>query len=177
MPIVGESSRMYDDYLPQLIEDARAAVSAAGRTGAVDTERIGAMGHSHGGLMVANLLAHTRLFRAGIARSGSYNKTLTAFWFQHETRPLWQAPDVYARVSPFFSADSIKDPLLIVHGASDANPGTAPIQSEMLYQAVRGNGGTVRLVMLPLESHGYRSLESNEHVLREELDWFDRYVR
>ena len=177
MPVVGDARRMYDHYLEQLLADARAAVSAAGRTGAVDTGRIGVMGHSHGGLMVANLLAHSRLFRAGIARSGAYNKTLTSFGFQHETRTLWQAPEVYAQVSPFLRADSIRAPLLIIHGQADANPGTIPLQSELLYQAIRGNGGTARLVMLPLESHGYRAMESNEHVLSEQLDWFDRFVK
>ncbi|HOX49997.1 MAG TPA: prolyl oligopeptidase family serine peptidase [Fibrobacteria bacterium] len=177
MPVVGNARRMYDTYLEQILSDARAALAAADRTGAVDTRRVGVMGHSHGGLMVANLLAHSRLFKAGIARSGGYNKTLTAFGFQREERTLWQAPQVYTQVSPLFAADSIRDPLLLIHGEADANPGTLPIQSEHLYQAIRGNGGTARLVMLPLEAHGYRAMESNEHVLREQLDWFDRYVK
>lgn len=177
MPVVGNARRMYDTYLEQILSDARAALAAADRTGAVDTRRVGVMGHSHGGLMVANLLAHSRLFKAGIARSGGYNKTLTAFGFQREERTLWQAPEVYLQVSPLFRADSIRDPLLLIHGEADANPGTQPLQSEQLYQAIRGNGGIARLVMLPLESHGYRAMESNEHVLREQLDWFDRYVK
>jgi dipeptidyl aminopeptidase/acylaminoacyl peptidase len=177
MPVVGNARRMYDTYQKQILSDARAALAAADRTGAVDTSRVGVMGHSHGGLMVANLLAHSRLFKAGIARSGGYNKTLTAFGFQREERTLWQAPQVYLQVSPLFRADSIRDPLLLIHGEADANPGTQPLQSEQLYQAIRGNGGTARLVMLPLESHGYRAMESNEHVLREQLDWLDRYVK
>jgi len=127
--------------------------------------------------MTVNLLAHSELFRAGVARSGAYNRSLTAFGFQNERRTLWEAPDVYVKVSPFFHAEKIKSPLLLIHGEADANPGTVPLQSEKLFEAVRGNGGTVRLVMLPFESHGYTAMESTEHVLYEMLAWFDKYVK
>ena len=176
-PIVGDPKKAYDSYLPQLVMDAKAAVDKAVEMGVADPARIGVTGHSHGALMTVNLLAHSDLFRAGIATSGSYNKTLTAFGFQNERRSVWQAPDVYMKVSPFFSADKIKDPLLIVHGEDDANPGTTPLQAEKLYEAVRGNGGTARLVMLPHEPHWYAAMESNEQLVYEMLRWFDRYVK
>ena len=121
-------------------------------------------GHSHGALMTANLVAHSDLFRAGVATSGSYNKTLTPFGFQNERRSVWEAPDVYLKVSPFFFADKIKTPLLIMHGEDDANPGTTPLQATKLYEAIRGNGGTARLVMLPHEPHWYAAMESNEQL-------------
>jgi len=117
--------------------------------GVTDPERIGVIGHSHGALMTANLLAHSDLFRAGIARSGSHNKSLTALGFQNERRTLWEARDTYIQVSPLFFANKIKQPILLIHGEADANPGTIPLQSERLYEAIRGTGGTVRLVMLP----------------------------
>ena len=178
MPVVGDANKIYDTYMEQLIAGAQAAVDKAVELGVVDRDRIGVMGHSHGGLMTANLLTHTDLFRAGIARSGAYNRTLkTAFGFQNERRTLWEAPEVYAKVSPFFHADKMKAPMLLIHGADDANPGTVPLQSEQYFEAVRGNGGTIRLVMLPFESHWYQSMESNEHVLYEMLSWFDRYVK
>jgi dipeptidyl aminopeptidase/acylaminoacyl peptidase len=127
--------------------------------------------------MTANLVAHSDLFRAGVATSGSYNKTLTPFGFQSEKRSVWEAPDVYQKVSPFFFADKLKTPLLIVHGADDANPGTTPLQSKALYEAIRGNGGTARLVMLPHEPHLYAAMESNEQLVYEMLRWFDKYVK
>lgn len=127
--------------------------------------------------MTANLLAHSRLFRAGIARSGAYNRTLTPFGFQSERRTLWEAPDLYIKVSPFMFADKIKDPLLLIHGEADNNQGTFPIQSERMFAAIRGNGGTARLVMLPLESHGYSAKESVEHTLYEMIEWFDKWVK
>ena len=127
--------------------------------------------------MTANLLAHSDLFRAGVATSGSYNKTLTPFGFQNERRSVWEAPDVYAKVSPFFMADKMKLPILIIHGADDANPGTTPLQATKLYEAIRGNGGTARLVMLPFEPHWYTALESNEQLVYEMVNWFDRYVK
>ena len=127
--------------------------------------------------MTANLLAHSNLFRAGIARSGAYNRTLTPFSFQTERRTLWEAPDVYLKMSPFMSAHKIKAPMLMIHGEADDNQGTFPIQSERMYQAVRGNGGVVRLVMLPAEAHGYQARESIEHTLYEMLSWFDRWVK
>jgi dipeptidyl aminopeptidase/acylaminoacyl peptidase len=127
--------------------------------------------------MTANLMAHSRIFRAGIARSGAYNRTLTPFGFQSERRTFWEAPEVYAKVSPFFVANQIKDPILFIHGEADNNTGTFPMQSERMYAAIAGNGGTARLVMLPLESHGYVARESTEHTLYEMISWFDKYVK
>ena len=176
-PIVGDPKNAYDTYIPQLVDDAQAAIDAAVATGVVDRDRIGITGHSHGALMTANLLARSDLFRAGVATSGSYNKTLTPFGFQSERRSFWAAPKVYDEASAFFHADSINEPLLLVHGKDDANPGTETIQSPKLFQAIRGNGGTARLVLLPFEPHWYTARESNEHVVAEMLDWFDRYVK
>lgn len=176
-PIVGDPRNAYDTYLEQLVANAEAAVETAVELGVVDPDRIGVTGHSHGALMTANLLAHTDLFRAGVASSGGYNKTLTPFGFQNERRSFWAAPEVYDQTSAFFHADKIDEPLLIVHGADDANPGTEVTQSPRLFQAIRGNGGTTRLVMLPFEPHWYTARESNEHFVAEMLAWFDRYVR
>lgn len=176
-PIVGDPKKAYDTYLEQLTDDATAAVNEAVKTGVVDPERIAVTGHSHGALMTANLLAHTNLFRAGMATSGSFNKTLTPFGFQNERRSVWEAQSVYLKASPFFYADKMKLPLLIMHGDDDANPGTTPLQAHKLYEAIRGNGGTVRLVMLPHEPHWYTAQESNEQYVAEMLKWFDKYVK
>jgi dipeptidyl aminopeptidase/acylaminoacyl peptidase len=176
-PIIGDPKKAYDTYLDQLVADAKAAVDEAVRLGVADPDRIGVTGHSHGALMTANLVAHSDLFRAGVATSGSYNKTLTPFGFQNERRSVWEAADVYLKVSPFFVADKIKTPLLIMHGAEDANPGTTPLQAHKLYEAIRGNGGTTRLVMLPHEPHWYTAMESNEQLVYEMLRWFDKYVK
>lgn len=176
-PVVGDPKTAYDTYLDQLVADATAAVDKAVELGVVDRDRIGVTGHSHGALMTANLLAHSDLFRAGVATSGSYNKTLTPFGFQSERRSVWEARSVYLDVSPFFFADKIKTPILLVHGEDDANPGTEPVQARKLFQAIRGNGGTTRLVMLPHEPHWYTAMESNEQLVAEMLTWFDRYVK
>ncbi|WP_211443058.1 S9 family peptidase [Collimonas humicola] len=176
-PIVGDPKKAYDTYMEQLVADAKGAVDEAVRLGVADPERIGVTGHSHGALMTANLLAHSDMFRAGVATSGSYNKTLTPFGFQNEQRSVWETQDVYLKVSPFFYADKMKTPILIVHGADDANPGTTPLQASKLYEAIRGNGGTTRLVMLPHEPHWYAAMESNEQLVYEMLRWFDTYVK
>jgi len=176
-PIIGDPKKAYDTYLDQLVADAKAAVDEAVQLGVADPDRIGVTGHSHGALMTANLVAHSDLFRAGVATSGSYNKTLTPFGFQNERRSVWEATDVYLKVSPFFFADKLKTPLLIMHGAEDANPGTTPLQAHKLYEAIRGNGGTARLVMLPHEPHWYTAMESNEQLVYEMLRWFDKYVK
>jgi dipeptidyl aminopeptidase/acylaminoacyl peptidase len=177
IPIVGDPETANDTYVEQLVASAKAAIDKAVELGPVDRDRIGVMGHSYGAFMTANLLAHSDLFRAGIARSGAYNRTLTPFGFQNERRTFWEAPEVYAQMSPFNHAHKINEPLLLIHGAADNNPGTFPVQSERMYQAVRGTGGTVRLVMLPHESHGYAARESIEHVLYEQIAWFDRHVK
>jgi dipeptidyl aminopeptidase/acylaminoacyl peptidase len=176
-PIVGDPKRAYDHYLEQLVDDATAAVHEAVAIGVADPARIGVTGHSHGALMTVNLLAHSTLFRAGVATSGSYNKTLTPFGFQNERRSVWEAQSVYLKASPFFSADTLKLPLLIVHGADDANPGTTPLQATKLYEALRGNGGIARLVMLPHEPHWYTAMESQEQLAYEMIRWFDTYVK
>nr|WP_295784799.1 prolyl oligopeptidase family serine peptidase [Rhodoferax sp.] len=176
-PIVGDPRKAYDTYTEQLVADAKAAVDEAVRLGVADPARVGVTGHSHGALMTANLLAHSDLFRAGVATSGSYNKTLTPFGFQSERRSVWESPDVYQKVSPFFYADKLKTPILIVHGADDANPGTTPLQANKLFEAIRGNGGTTRLVMLPNEPHWYTAMESNEQLIYEMVRWFDKYVK
>ena len=177
MPMIGDPETTYDTFVPQLVADAQAAVGKAVEMGVADPGRIGVIGHSHGGLMVADLLAHTDLFAAGIARSGSYNKTNQPFGFQSERRSLFEARDVYIQVSPLFFAHRIDEPILIVHGAEDSNPGTRTFQSKIFFEAVRGAGGTARLVILPHEDHGYRARESVEHVLWEQLRWFDLHVK
>jgi dipeptidyl aminopeptidase/acylaminoacyl peptidase len=177
MPIIGDADSVNNTYLEQLVMDAQAAVDKAVEMGVVDRERIGVFGHSYGAFMTANLVAHSNLFHAAVAESGAYNRTLTPFGFQAERRTFWEAPDVYTKMSPFWFADKIKTPILLVHGEADDNNGTFPIQSERLYAAVRGNAGTVRLVMLPAEAHSYRAKESMEHLLFEELAWFDKYLK
>jgi len=177
MPMIGDPETTYDTFVPQLVADAEAAVAKAVEIGVTDPKRIGVIGHSHGGLMVANLLAHTDLFRAGIARSGSYNKTTQPFGFQSERRSLFEARDAYIQVSPTFFADQVDEPVLVIHGNADSNPGTLAFQSEVFFEAVRGSGGTARLVLLPFEDHGYRARESVEHVLWEQIRWFEEYVK
>jgi len=177
MPIVGANGKMNDTFVEQLVADAKACIDKAVEMGVTDPERIGVGGHSYGAFMTANLLAHTRLFRAGIAESGAHNRTLTPFGFQSERRTLWETPDTYLKMSPFMHADKIKDALLLIHGEADDNSGTFPIQSDRMYQAVRGNKGIVRLVTLPYEAHGYAARETIEHVLYEKTAWFNKYVK
>ena len=177
MPIVGEgSAEPNDSYVQQLTANAQAAVDEVVRRGVADRDRIAVGGHSYGAFMAANLLAHTRLFKAGIARSGAYNRTLTPFGFQAEERNFWQAGDTYSNMSPFNSADRIKDALLLIHGEQDNNSGTFPIQSERMFAALKGLGGNARLVMLPNESHGYRARESILTMVAETHDWLQTYV-
>lgn len=176
MPVIGDPTTAYDTFVPQLIADAQAAIDKAVALGVTDRARVGVMGHSHGALMTATLLAHSDLFRAGIARSGAYNHTIRPFGFQNERRTLWAAKDTYLGMSPVLFAPEINEPILIVHGANDENPGTIPFQSDRLFESIRGSGGTARLVMLPFEGHGYQARESVEQVLWEQITWFDRYV-
>ncbi len=177
MPIVGDPETMNNTYVEQIVASAKAAIDKAAEMGVTDPERVGVGGHSYGAFMTANLLAHSDLFRAGIARSGAYNRTLTPFGFQSERRTLWEAPELYIKVSPFMMAHKINEPILLIHGEADNNPGTFPIQSERMYQALRGNGATVRYVTLPLEAHGYAARETTEHVLWEMINWFDKHVK
>lgn len=177
MPVVGDPLTVNDTFVKQVVDSAQAAIDKGVEMGVVDRDRVGVGGHSYGAFMTANLLAHSDMFRAGIARSGAYNRTLTPFGFQSERRTFWEAPELYAKVSPFFYANKINEPILLMHGEADNNQGTFPIQSERLFAAISGNGGTARLVMLPLEAHGYSARESTEHTLFEMINWFDKYVK
>ncbi|MGB8522242.1 MAG: prolyl oligopeptidase family serine peptidase, partial [Candidatus Acidiferrales bacterium] len=160
MPVVGNPETVNNTYIEQITASAKAAIAKAAEMGVIDPNRVGVGGHSYGAFMTANLLAHSELFRAGIARSGAYNRTLTPFGFQSERRTLWQAPDLYIKVSPFMFADKIKAPILLIHGEADNNSGTFPLQSDRMYRAIKGNGGSVRYVTLPDEAHGYAARES-----------------
>src|SRR5439155_21108137 len=169
MPVVGDPETMNDTYIEQITAAASAHIDALDRDGLIDRTRVIAAGHSYGGFMTANLLAHTDLFAAGIARSGAYNRSLTPFGFQTERRSFWEATDLYTKISPFAHANKIKKPILLIHGEADDNSGTFPIQSERPFEAIRGNAGTARLVLLPNEAHGYRARESILHTLAEML--------
>ncbi|MFN2458947.1 MAG: prolyl oligopeptidase family serine peptidase [Chitinophagaceae bacterium] len=178
MPIVGEGGKEpNDNFIPQLHLNAHAGIKKLAEMGVGDSTRVAVGGHSYGAFMTANLLAHTKLFKAGIARSGAYNRTLTPFGFQGEERTFWEAPEVYNNMSPFMHAHKIKTPLLMIHGELDNNSGTFPIQSERLYNAVKGHGGTVRFVVLPYESHGYAAKENILHMLWEQNQWLEKYVK
>ena len=178
MPIVAKGSgKPNDNFVEQLQMNAEAAIAKLSEMGVGDKNRVAVGGHSYGAFMTANLLAHTNLFKAGIARSGAYNRTLTPFGFQNEERTYWQAPGLYHDMSPFSYADKIKTPLLLIHGEADNNPGTFPINSERLFNAIKGNGGNVRLVMLPYESHGYTGKENLLHMLAEQSQWLEKYVK
>jgi dipeptidyl aminopeptidase/acylaminoacyl peptidase len=178
MPIIGEGEKEPNDtYVKQLVADAKAAIDKLAEMGIGDPKRVGVGGHSYGAFMVANLLAHSRLFAGGIARSGAYNRSLTPFGFQQEERTLWEAIDVYINMSPFMHTHKVKDPILLIHGEADNNSGTFPIQSQRYYHALKGHGAVARLVMLPNESHGYRSRESILHVMWETYNWLEKYVK
>ncbi|MEE4304196.1 MAG: prolyl oligopeptidase family serine peptidase [Wenzhouxiangella sp.] len=177
MPIVGQGDEQpNDNFRPQLVASAQAAVDVLVERGVADPERIAIAGHSYGAFMVANLLAHSDLFAAGIARSGAYNRSLTPFGFQGEERDFWEAQDVYATVSPFFHAEKIDEPMLMIHGMEDNNSGTYPMQSERMFDALKGLGAQARLVMLPHESHGYRARASLLHMLWEQQAWLETYL-
>ncbi|MDH5382679.1 MAG: prolyl oligopeptidase family serine peptidase, partial [Cyclobacteriaceae bacterium] len=177
-PIIGEGENEPNDtFVQQLINNAEAAIDEMDKRGIVDPQRIGVGGHSYGAFMTANLLAHSDLFAAGIARSGAYNRTLTPFGFQREERTFWEAPEIYFQMSPFMHAHKINEPMLMIHGTHDNNSGTFPIQSDRMYAAIKGHGGTTRLVKLPYESHGYAARESVMHMLWEMNKWLETYVK
>ena len=177
VPIVGDPLTVNDTFIQQLVSGAQAAIDKGVEMGVVDRDRVAVGGHSYGAFMTAHLLANSDMFRAGIARSGAYNRTLTPFGFQSERRSFWEAPESYYTLSPFMRANKINEPLLMIHGEADNNSGTYPMQSESMFAAISGNGGTARLVMLPHESHGYVARESIEHVLWEQIQWMDKYVK
>ena len=177
-PIVGEGDEEPNDtFRTQLVDNAKAAIDAVDEMGYIDRNRVAVGGHSYGAFMVANLLSHSDLFAAGIARSGAYNRTLTPFGFQSEERSYWDSPETYYTMSPFMHAEKMKTPLLLIHGEADNNSGTYPLQSERYFNALKGLGATARLVMLPKESHGYRAKESILHLLWEQDEWLDTYVK
>jgi len=177
MPIVGPGETANDTYVQQLVASAQAAVDRAVELGVTDRERVVVGGHSYGGFMTANLLAHSDIFRAGLARSGAYNRTLTPFGFQNEQRTFWEVPQIYGNMSPFYHAHKVNEPILLIHGEADDNSGTFPIQSERFYMALKGHGATVRYVTLPNEAHGYAARESVLHTLAEMLNWANEFAK
>jgi dipeptidyl aminopeptidase/acylaminoacyl peptidase len=177
-PIIGEgTTEPNDNFMAQLIDDAEAAINAVDSLGYINRKKVAIGGHSYGAFMTANLLTHSNLFACGIARSGAYNRTLTPFGFQSEQRNYWDVPTVYNEMSPFMNAEKMKTPLLLVHGDADNNPGTFTLQSERYFQALKGLGAPVRLVLLPKESHGYAAKENIFHLLWEQDQFLEKYLK
>ena len=178
MPILGEGSEEpNDNFVKQLVSSAQAAADKMVERNITTRDQIGIGGHSYGAFMTANLLAHSDIFQAGIARSGAYNRSLTPFGFQSEQRTFWEAPEIYFEMSPFMHAHKVNEPILLIHGDADNNSGTFPVQSRRYYHALKGHGATAKLVMLPHESHGYKARESVMHVLWETANWLDTHVK
>ncbi len=177
IPIVGNPELVNDTFLEQLLDGVSSAINYLDERQIINPDKVGIIGHSYGAFMVANVLANSDLCQVGVAKSGAYNRTLTPFGFQKERRTFWQAKDFYLEVSPFATADQINEPILLIHGEKDPNSGTYPMQTKRLYQAIKGNGGTARMVILPFEEHSYRARESELHVLSEINEWFDRYLK
>ena len=178
MPIIGEGNEEpNDNFVKQLVASAQAAADIMVERNITTKDQIAIGGHSYGAFMTANLLTHSDIFQAGIARSGAYNRSLTPFGFQSEQRTFWQAPEIYFEMSPFMHAHKVNEPILLIHGEADNNSGTFPVQSKRYYHALKGHGATAKLVMLPYESHGYRARESVMHVLWETANWLDKYVK
>ncbi|MBF7090572.1 S9 family peptidase [Flavobacterium sp. ALJ2] len=177
-PIIGEgTTEPNDNFITQLVDDAEAAINAVDALGYINKKKVAIGGHSYGAFMTANLLTHSNLFACGIARSGAYNRTLTPFGFQTEQRNYWEVPDVYNTMSPFMHADKMKTPLLLVHGEADNNPGTFTLQTERYFQAIKGLGGPARMVILPKESHGYVARENILHLLWEQDQFLEKYLK
>jgi dipeptidyl aminopeptidase/acylaminoacyl peptidase len=177
-PIVGEGTdEPNDTFIPQLVANAKAAIDAVDALGYIDRKKVAVGGHSYGAFMTAHLLSNSDLFAAGIARSGAYNRTLTPFGFQSEQRNFWDAPELYMTMSPFMSADRMKTPMLLVHGAADNNPGTFTLQTERYFQALKNLGAPVRMVILPRESHGYAAKENILHLLWEQDRFLEKYLK
>ena len=177
IPIIGDPETVNETFIEQTVNSVKAAIDYLDERGIIDPQQVGITGHSYGAFMVASVLAHSDLCAAGIGKTGAYNRTLTPFGFQSERRTFWEAKDFYMKVSPFMFAEKIKEPFLLIHGEDDPNSGTFPMQSKRMYQALKGNGATAKLVILPFEGHGYSAKESNLHVLSEMMDWFDKYVK
>lgn len=177
IPIIGDPETVNETFISQTVSSVQAAVDYLDERGIIDPARVGITGHSYGAFMVANVLANSDICAAGIARSGAYNRTLTPFGFQSERRTFWEAKDFYLQVSPFMHADKINQPILLIHGEEDDNSGTYPLQTRRFYSALKGNGAIAKMVILPLEHHGYRARESNLLVIKEMIDWFDKYVK
>ncbi len=177
-PIIGEGkTEPNDQFVPQLVDNAEAAINAVDALGYIDRNKVAVGGHSYGAFMTANLLTHSKLFACGIARSGAYNRTLTPFGFQSEQRNYWETPEVYTKMSPFMNADKMKTPILLVHGEADNNPGTFTLQTERYFQALKGLGAPARMVILPKESHGYAARENILHLLWEQDQFLEKCLK
>lgn len=177
-PIIGEgTTEPNDTFIPQLVANAEAAIDAVDKLGYINRKKVAIGGHSYGAFMTANLLTHSNLFACGIARSGAYNRTLTPFGFQSEQRNYWDVPEIYNTMSPFMNADKMKTPLLLTHGEADNNPGTFTLQTERYFQALKNLGAPVRMVILPKESHGYAAKDNILHLLWEQDQFLEKYLK
>jgi len=176
-PIIGDAGEMNDHYVNDLRNDLAAVVDELDRDGDIDRQRLAVGGHSYGAFSTANALVHTPFFKAGIAGDGNYNRTLTPFRFQTERRNLWEDFDLYHAMSPLFFADQLNGALLMYHGLADQNPGTFPIHSKRMFDALNYLGKTAALYYYPYENHGPATESTILDLWSRWTAWLDLYVK
>ncbi|HEV8150584.1 MAG TPA: prolyl oligopeptidase family serine peptidase, partial [Gemmatimonadales bacterium] len=108
----------------------------------------------------ASVLAHSDRFRAGIVRSGASDGLRFG-----------------GLESEGMSDAKLKAPLLLIQATADDSSGTFPSELERLYFALKDQGVTLRLVVIPGERHGYAARESAWEVMYEMVGWLERYLR
>ena len=154
----------------------------------VDGERIGIIGGSYGGFMVAAALAfEPEAFDVGINLFGVTNwirtlESIPPWWSAFAKTSLYaelgdpvKDKERLTRISPLFHAKNIRRPMLVFQGAND--PRVLQVESDELVEAARKNGAQVEYVVFPDEGHGFQKKANRIKAAESQLDFLDRYLR
>ena len=165
--------------------DCVAAKEYLGRLSYVDTSRVGIIGASFGGYMVLAALAfHPDEFAAGVNICGISNlvslaHTLPKYWdvkrFYEKLGDPEKDEELLRSISPFFHADKIRKPLMVLQGATD--PRCPRQQSDEMVTAIRRHGGKVEYLVYEDEAHGFRKRKNAIHAYEAILNFLDLHLK
>ena len=171
----------YKDWGGGDYRDLMAGVDKVIATGVADPERLGVMGWSYGGYMTSWIITQTKRFKAasvgaGVTNLVSFTGTadIPGFIPDYMGAEFWDNLEIYRAHSAMYNIKGASTPTLIQHGEADER---VPIsQGYELYNALKRQGVTVKMVTYPRTPHGPREPKLVLDVGQRNVEWFAKQL-
>ena len=169
--------------------DLTDAITAFTKKGFVDPDRVCIVGGSYGGYAALAGAAFTPdLYKCAVSINGVSHlpKMLSAdkkrygkkswvldYWNRSILNGEFDR-DALKEVSPYFSADKIKAPVLLVHGEDDKI--VEMNQSKLMQKAIKKNKGQVKFVKLKDDDHYLQDGKTRAQALTEMVKFVEKHI-